>query len=200
MSPQQQMIVDSFQSETYVQNRMDVQHEPLWDTVTFAAAAIITPNASAFYTNVGPASGKTLAGTNLTQANELPAPEAFSIMGMRFRLGEDILLADMVAIFNGFAVQFTLGQKEYNEGPPWFYNVGGGVDGYTTRTDNSFLTNGVPGRESMHKLAIPIVIENQMTFAARLQGNNLTLAAAGAGGTGATTQLLLDGLHARGVQ
>ena len=79
MSPQQQMIVDSFQSDTYVQNRMDVQHEPLWDTVVFAAAATITENTSSFYTNVGPASGKTLAATNLTQNSELPAPEAFSI-------------------------------------------------------------------------------------------------------------------------
>ena len=200
MTPQQQMIVDSFQSDTYVQDRMDVQHEPLWDTVTFAAAGTITETGSSFFTNVGPASGKTLAGTNLTQQSELPAPQAFSILGFRFRLGEDILLADMVAILNGFAVQFRLGEKDYNTGPPWFYNVGGGIDGHTTRTDNSFLTNGVPGRDSMHKLAIPIVIENQMTFSGRLRGNNLVLTAAAAGGTGATTQLLLDGLHARGVQ
>jgi 1-aminocyclopropane-1-carboxylate deaminase/D-cysteine desulfhydrase-like pyridoxal-dependent ACC family enzyme len=52
----------------------------------------------------------------------------------------------------------------------------------------------------MHKLAIPIVIENQMTFMGQLQGNQVNLTAAVAGGTGFTLVALLDGLYARGVQ
>jgi hypothetical protein len=39
-----------------------------------------------------------------------------------------------------------------------------------------------------------------MNFSATLVGNNLTLSAGAIGGTGALLQLLLDGLHARGVQ
>lgn len=200
MTPQQAMIVDSFQSETYVQNRMDVQHTPIWDTVTTAAAGTITQTNSALFTNVGPASGKTLAQTNMSQQNKLPAPEAFSILGFRLRLGEDILRADMLGILNGFAVNFVLGQKPYNQGPPWYYTAGGGIWGFSTITDQATYTNGLPSRESMHKLAIPIVIENQMNFSANLVGNNLVLSAANIGGTGATVQLLLDGLYARGVQ
>ncbi len=42
--------------------------------------------------------------------------------------------------------------------------------------------------------------KNQMTFAANLQGNALTLTSAANGGTGITLILLLDGLYARGVQ
>jgi hypothetical protein len=61
-------------------------------------------------------------------------------------------------------------------------------------------TNGYPSREAMHKLAIPIVIENQMTFYAQLTGTAATLTAGASGGTGATLQLLLDGFYARGVQ
>lgn len=200
MTPQQQMIVDSFNSETYIKNRMDVQHTPLYDTVVFAAAGTITPNASAFFTNVGPASGKTVALTNMTQANRLPAPEAFAILSMRFRIGEDILRADMLGIINGFALRFFLGQKIYNQAPPWYYNAGGGIWGFSNITDQATYTNGTPSRESMHKLAIPMVIENQMNFSGNLEGNNLVLSAGAIGGTGATLVFLLDGLYARGVQ
>ena len=199
-TPQQQLIVDSFRSETYVQNRMDVQHTPLWDTVTYAAAATITTNTSAFFTNVGPAAGKTLAGTNMTTGNRLDAPQAFSIMGIRFRWAENILLADLNSILAGFALNFVLGQKSYNQGPLYYYNSGGGIDGFTTRSDSSVYTNGQPSRAAAHTIAIPIVIENQMNFSAELVGANFVLAAAGAGGTGAVFQLLLDGLYARGVQ
>ena len=52
----------------------------------------------------------------------------------------------------------------------------------------------------MHKLAIPIVIENQMTFEAHLTGTAYVAALAAAGGTGINLTLLLDGLYARGVQ
>jgi hypothetical protein len=200
MTPQQQMIVDAFNSEVYVANKMDVQHTPIYDTVVFAAGATINDTTSAFFTNVGPASGKTLAQSNMRQGNRLPAPEAFSVFGFRFRWSENILLADLIAILNGFALEFSLGQKVYNRGPLWYFSAGGGIDGFSTRTDSSVYTNGLPSREAMHKLAIPIVIENQMEFSARLVGSPITLAAAGAGGTGATIQLLLDGLYARGVQ
>jgi len=200
MTPQQQMIVDSFNSSTYVDNRMDVQHTPLYDTVVLAAAASLTPLTSAFFTNVGAASAKTVALTNMSQANRLPAPEAFSILSMRFRLGEDILRADMLDIINGFALRFFLGQKIYNQAPPWYYSAGGGIWGFSNVTDQATYTNGTPSRESMHKLAIPMVIENQMNFSGNLEGNALTLGAVGIGGTGATLQFLLDGLYARGVQ
>lgn len=201
LTPQQQMIFESFQNETYVQNRMDVQHEPLWDTQTFAAAATISQTTAFWFTNVGSISGKTIAQTNLSVAGgELPAPEAFSILGIRFRYQENILRSDLLSIISGFAIVFTLGKKPYNTGTPWFYNAGGGIYGFSTITDEATYSNGMPGRSDMHKLAIPIVIENKMHFDANLQGANLTLAAAGVGGTGAVLQLLLDGLHARGVQ
>lgn len=200
MTSQQQMILDAFQSEVYVSNRMDVQHTPIYDTVTIAAAASLSVLTSAFFTNVGPASLKTVALTNLTQSQRLPAPEAFSIFGFRLRWSEDILLADLTAILNGMCLEFYLGQKVYQRAPLWYFNAGGGIDGFSTRTASSVYTNGVPAREAMHKLAIPIVIENQMTFYAQLQGTALTMTASGGGGTGVTLQLLLDGFYARGVQ
>ena len=200
MTPQQQMIVDAFQSEVYVNNRMDVQHTPLYDTVVYAAAATITLNNSQFFTNVGSASGKTLALTNVTQAQKLPAPEAFSVFGLRYRWSEDVLLADLLSILNGFCLEFHLGQKYYQRGPLWYYSAGGGIFASVTTAATTVFTNGMPGRDAMHKLAIPVVIENQMTFYAQLNGNNYVLTAASDDGTGFTQQLLLDGLYARGVQ
>lgn len=200
MTSQQQMIVDAFNSEIYVNNRMDVQHTPLYDTVQFAAGATVSQLTSALFTNVGPASGKTLALTNVTQQQKLPAPEAFSIFGFRFRWSEDILRADLQSVINGFAVEFYLGQKVYQRAPIWYLAAGGGIYGFTTKVSEAIYSNGLPSREAMHKLAIPIVIENQMTFFAQLVGTPFTLAAGAAGGTGFTMQLLLDGLYARGVQ
>jgi len=200
MTSQQQMIVDAFNSEIYVNNRMDVQHTPLYDTVVFAAGATVSQLTSALFTNVGPASGKTLALTNVTQQQKLAAPEAFSIFGFRFRFSEDILRADIQTILNTFAVEFYLGQKVYQRAPIWYMTAGGGLYAFTTRTAESSYSNGLPSREAMHKLAIPIVVENQMTFFGQLVGNPYILTAATSGGTGFTMQLLLDGLYARGVQ
>lgn len=190
------VIVSAFNSATYIDDKLDVQHEPLYDTLTFAAAATIASTTARWFSNVDSGSGKTLAQTNMTRNNQLPAPEAFSINAIRLRWSETILLADLVAILNGFALQFVIGKKPYNTGPLWHYNAGGGIFG----TQTGIATNGVPSREAMHTLAIPIVIENGADFEASLQGNNLTLTTAVLGGTGAILTLLLDGLHARGVQ
>ena len=197
---QQQMIVDAFQSAVYVQDQMDVQHTPVYDTVTLAASGTVSQLTTAFFTNVGPASSKTLAQTNMTQQQRLPAPEAFSIFGIRLRWQENILYADLITLLTNFALSLTLGQKRYQLAPLWYFSAGGGIWGFSTITSSSNYVNGWPGREAMHKLAIPIVIENQMTFSAQFEGNSQTLTAAASGGTGATLQLLLDGLYARGVQ
>lgn len=200
MTPQQQMIVEAFNSEVYVQNRMDVQHTPLYDKVTVAVATAVTNINTTFFTNVGPASNKTVADTNMSQSQRLAAPEAFSIFGFRLRWAENILLADLITLLNNFCLEFYLGQKVYQRAPLWHFNAGGGISAFTTKTDAAIYVNGIPHREAMHKLAIPIVIENQMTFFAQLQGTTFTTTAAGSGGTGLNLTLLLDGFYARGVQ
>jgi len=205
-TPQQQMIIDAFNSEVYVANRMDVQHTPIYDTITLNAGSAVSSLTTAFFTNVGPASSKTLALTNMTQSQRLPAPEAFSIFGFRLRWSENIYSVDLLNILNGFALEFYLGQKVYQRAPLWYFGAGGGISGFNyaaysgTTIGSNILTNGVPVRESMHKLAIPIVIENQMTFYAQLVGTTQNLATSTAGSTGLTLQLLLDGFYARGVQ
>jgi len=194
------MILDAFQSDVYVEGRVDVQNEPLYDTITVALAATLNELSSALFTNVGPASGKTFGQTNLSQSRRLPAPEAFSVLGIRLYWNEDVAIADILAIAGntgtGFAFEFYLGQKSYNRGPLWYYSAGGGITNYNPVPALGLFTNGVPDRNSMHKLAIPLVIENQGEFYARLTGNAYVIT----GATGFLLMALLDGLHARGVQ
>jgi hypothetical protein len=53
----------------------------------------------------------------------------------------------------------------------------------------------------MHELALNIVIDNQASFFGQMNvPSTITLTAGGSGGTGLVSQLLLDGLYARGVQ
>lgn len=200
MTQSQATIMEAFMSKHYVPNQMAVQHTPLYDTVTIAAGGAVNQTTGSWFTNVGPASGKTLAQTNLRLVSQLAAPQAFAIFGVRIRWSENILLADLISILNGFALNFVLGDRAVQVAPIWYFPAGGGIDGFTTLNATSVYTNGNPTREAMHKLAIPIVIESVMNFAADLQGNAFTLAAAGAGGTGLTLQLLLDGLYAKGVE
>jgi hypothetical protein len=197
MTPQQQMITDAFNSETYDPLKMDVQDTPLYDTVTLAAGGSVSVLTTQFF---GSPAGKTIAQTNLTQIQKLPAPEAFSIFAFRFKWLESIILADLLTITNNFCLEFFLGQKCYQRGPLWIYNAGGGISGFFTNSQTSVFTNGMPGRNEMHKLAISLVIENQMQFFGQLNGTTQTLTAAVSGGTGATLQLVLSGLYARGVQ
>ena len=215
VAQQQSWILQQFNGTTYSPNAMDVQHEPLYDTLVFDDGAQI-PNNTQFFTN--PAN-KTLAQTNVTTAKRLDAPEAFAVMGIGLRVAEDVLLADLIAFFGSagasasggtssvsnetaYALEFWIGQKEYNRAPVWFYNVGSGADGFSVVSGQSAITNGRPGKGDRHELAINIVIDNQASFYGQLVSATslLTLTAAASGGTGITLVLILDGLHARGVQ
>ncbi len=196
-------ITQQFSGSTYMPNNMDVQHEPLYDTLwdpntgaPYAAGSTI-PNLAQFFT--APTS-KTLAQTNVTTAKRLDAPEAFAVMGIRLRFAENILIADALALYNDFCLEFWIGQKSYNRAPLWFYCVGGGIAGFTGVATGQAVTNGLPGRNAMHALQINIVVDNQASFFGQLDGSNVVLAAASVGGTGANIMMLLDGLHARGVQ
>jgi len=196
---QQSWIFQQFNGTTYVPNSMDVQHEPLYDENTFAAGATI-PNQSQFFTS--PA-GKTLAQTNVTSPKKLDAPEAFTVMGINWKVRENILLADFITLIDGatgFCSEFWIGQKSYNRGPLWFYVTGGGITGIDIQSGASALTNGRTGKNDRHTLAINIVVDNQASFYGQLTGTAVVLTASGSGGTGAGLMMLLDGLHARGVQ
>lgn len=190
-------IQQQFNGTTYQPNSMDVQSEPIYDTLTTAAAAAITSNANQFFTAP---TGKNYSQTNVLEIRKLPAPEAFAVMAIKLFVQSDILLADFVAIGKNFAFEFWIGQKWYNRAPSLFYNAGFGIAGFSTFSSAASLTNGMPGRHAAHALEINIVIDNQASFYGNLNGTTTTMTAAASGGTGSNIVLVLDGLHARGVQ
>ena len=198
ITAQQQFIINSFKGQIYVSNTLDVQDTPIYDTITYAAAGTInTPNSSLF-TNVESSSGKTFAQTNMTQNSKLDAPEAFSVFGVRVGISEDILRSDLQTLLNSWAFEFWLGKKEYQRANIRHFSSGWGIAGATTKTSESFYTNGWPSRDAMNVVAVKLVIANQMSFFAQLTGaSSQVLSASGAG---LILLCELVGLYARGVQ
>jgi hypothetical protein len=199
---QQAYIFAQFNGTTYQPNAMDVQHEPIYDTYTQTAGTGNTiPNLTQFFTNP---QNKTINQTNVQRPKQLDAPEAFAVMSIRAHILENILLADLINLFNSMVLEFWIGNKWYNRGPLWHYNAGGGIAGAVSTTANATTitawNNGTQGRNNMGTLEINIVIDNQASFYGQLNGVAVVLTAAASGGTGATIMMLLDGLHARGVQ
>jgi hypothetical protein len=200
VNQQRQFIIDSFRGQIIISDQMDVQDTPIYDTVTYAASATITTPNSQFFTNVGSASGKSFVQTNMTQSQKLTAPEAFSVFGVRFYWDSTILRADLNLLLQNFVYEFWMLTKNYQRAPLMHFSAGMGIDGYTTRTNESFYTNGTPNRDSMHLLQIPLVISNQLSFYGQLvgpiSGNSSTLSSSG---NGAILITELVGLYARGV-
>jgi hypothetical protein len=178
---------------------MDVQHEPLYDTLTLSAGSnVLSATLSQqFFNNP---QNKTINQTNVTKPGQISAPEAFAVMCIQFWLDSNILLADFRAMYNNFCLEFYIGQKSYNRAPLWYYCAGGGITGYFTTGSTSVLDNGTPGSNAKNPREINIVIDNQASFYGQLDGAQITLTASGSGGTGLTAMMLLDGYHARGVQ
>jgi hypothetical protein len=198
ISQQQSFIIESFRGQIYISDELDVQDTPLYDTDTYAAGATInTPN-SQFFSNVESGAGKNYAQTNMSENRRLAAPEAFSVFGIRLGWSEDILRSDLQTFLNSWAYEFWLGQKNYSRANIRHYSSGWGISGYTTRTAESFYTNGLPGRGSMNMIMVKLVIANQMSFYAQLTGAaSQVLSSSGSG------MILLNelvGLYARGVQ
>lgn len=198
ISQQQSFIIESFRGQIYISDELDVQDTPVYDTDTYAAGQTInTPN-SQFFSNVESNSGKTYAQTNMQENRRLAAPEAFSVFGIRLGWSEDILRSDLQTFLNSWAYEFWLGQKNYSRANVRHYSSGWGISGYTTRTAESFYTNGLAGRGSMNLIMVKLVVANQMSFYAQLTGAaSQTLSSSGNG------LILLNelvGLYARGVQ
>jgi hypothetical protein len=193
-SQQQRMIVEAFRAEEYIKDKMDVQAEPIFDTNSEVAAAVITtgkPTAQ-FFTNI---SGKGPQLTNMTQPNELMNPEALSIFAYRYYLDPRNSILDSESVMAGFRLDFIMGRKPYQSIPLWQIPQGGGID-VQGCCDGCVVHNGRPTKEAIRPIAITLILEQGVRFEGILNGDaSYTI-------DGATFihQLNLDGLHARGVQ
>jgi hypothetical protein len=198
ITDQQMFIINSFRGQIYISDTLDVQDTPVYDTLTYAAGGTISLSNDSFFANIEQGSGKTQAQTNMTQNNKLDAPEAISVFGIRLGYSEDILRSDLQTLLNSWAYQFSLGKKYYSLANIRHYSAGWGISGATTRTAESFYTNGFPSRGSMNLLEIKLVIANQMSFYAQLVGNTAQVLSSSGNGLILLNELV--GLYARGVQ
>jgi hypothetical protein len=200
VTQQQAYIINSFRGQIYISDQLDVQDTPLYDTLTYTAGASITKTNSAFWANVANNSGKTIAQTNMTNNEVLPAPEAFAVFSVKVGWSEGVLRSDLQTLVDGCAYQLNLGKKPYQQGNLRHYSPGWGIFGVTTKTAESLYTNSYPSAGSMNLIDIKLVIANQMSFLGFLDGfasGSQTLSSAGAG------LILINefgGLYARGVQ
>lgn len=198
----QQVLLQAFNVRVYDETQTDVQQTPVYDTVTIAASGTLSTQTSQWFVNVGGSSSKNYSKTNMGTPKRLAAPETFSVQSIRLKFSELITLADFVAIQNGFAFEFWIGQKVYQRCPIWMLAAGGGIVGTGTSTTVAATTitawtNGVPASNATLTLNLPLVLGNQVDFYAQLAGDTQTLSA---GGTGAIMQCVLEGYYSRGIQ
>jgi len=202
VTAQQQFIINSFKGTIYVSNTLDVEDTPLYDTISYTAAQTIQGGQnsnSSFFTNTGPTSGKSDALTNMTLPQQLPAPEAFAVFGVRLGWSEDILRADLTTLLNTWDYQFWLSKKVYQQANIRHFSAGWGISGFSTQQGDSVYTNGWPARNSINMLSVKLVLANQQSFFGFLSGNNAGQLLS-ANGTGLIMINELVGLYARGVQ
>jgi hypothetical protein len=192
-SQQQQMIMEAFRAEEYIKDQMDVQAEPVYDTLSEVAGAIIAQGSTTaqFFKNI---QNKTLNLTNMTESGQLMNPEALAIFAYRYYLDPRNSVEDCEAVLAGFAFQFTMGRKPYQTAPLWMLPQGGGLDLQGGDCD-CIVHNGRPTKEAIRPIAITLVLEQGVNFVADLIGPNYTIV-----GDRFIHQVNLDGLHARGIQ
>lgn len=184
---------------------VDIQQIPLYDTFTVAAATAIVPPVQ-FYTvpigtsGSGFATAKTVVQTNLTQPQRLEAPRSFEVHALRLYVQQDVLFADLVALYRNLVAVLIVGEKNYQQGPVWFFPAGGGITGNPTIAAASNWQNGERNPLAINLIASPFLVklEQGENFRVELQGTTGFTTAAG--GTGLTLVSVLDGILTRQVQ
>jgi hypothetical protein len=198
VTAQQSFIINNFRGQIYISDQLDVEDTPLYDTFTATAGFTMTTDNSKLFANVELGSGKTAAQTNMTENRQLPAPEAFSVFGIRLGWSEAILRSDLQTFVDSWAYDLWLGNKSYNKANPRHFSSGWGISGFSTRTGESAYTNGWSDRTSMNTLAVKLVFANQQSFFAQFIGSQSQVFSLN--GTGGIFLNELVGLYARGVQ
>ncbi|MGH7487925.1 MAG: hypothetical protein ACREMY_20340, partial [bacterium] len=146
-----------------VSGLLDVINQPMYDSVSFAAAAAMAKT-TLFQTPIGQ-SGKTLAQTNMTKAGQLEQPQKLVIRSIRLYLANNTNPTDLQNFLSNVSFVLTIGKKPFLEVPAVFLSAGcGGIAyaaaelGTVAAGDVPFAStsNGVPDPRSTFTLDQPI--------------------------------------------
>lgn len=186
--------MEAFRAEEYIKDQMDVQSEPLYDTLSQVAGDVLQSGQSntSFFSIVA---GKDLNLTNMVQPNQLMNPEAQAVMAYRYYLDPRNSILDSENVMASFAMQFEMGRKAYQTIPLWMIPQGGGLFTSGCCGDACVVTNGEPKKDAIRTLGVTLILEQGVRFEGKLIGVDYTI-----DGETFIHQLNLDGLHARGIQ
>ncbi len=182
-----------------VPNLADRQAWELYDRVTVATNTVTATSIIFFQTPIS--ATKTKNDTNLIQAGRLEDPQRFFVTALRFIFASDILSADLNAFLSVYFCEFYIGQKIYQEGPLVLFPGGAGVQGQTSRTDESNWNNGVANPAAINLLGeegIWILQGQQFRTEVKTSATFTTSNATAA--TGLDILCVLDGILYRQVQ
>lgn len=163
------------------------------------AAGSTTQTVYQFFSEaIGPSVTK--VDTNLVQANRLPPPQAFQVVGVGFQFGPGMVLADIEQFLLNYYFEFKIGMKVFLEGPLSLFPAGGGIGGFTGENVGVYDV-GLPVPQAVRYFEnYPRIIPPNVYFGVQVQGDAFTLTASGNGGKGLQLMACLFGIWDREVQ
>ncbi len=167
---------------------VDELREPLFDTITADAGAVLPSTINMFTVGQNDTKGPEL--TNMTANGELPSPERMSVYGIRMAFFNTVE-ADVDAIIRGYCVRLVVSGKAKFTAPIEYCAAGGGLYAGTA------VQNGLPSKEAgvMFPEGYQIDIEAGQRFSLQLVARQGVTLAADPDGTGLFLRAMLDGLH-----
>lgn len=172
----------------------------LYDTYTMTGSGAV-PATINFFGNIVGQSNVTKVHTNMTQAFQLPANEAFYLLSMRVGMINNDL-ADVLNWQQKYYASLIIGgaDKAFLEGPLHLFPGGTGVDGFAattaTTTTIAAANNGMACSKSVFELGMDwgIWIPGGIPFKVRIEGATFNAVKSGA------LVVILEGIKREGVQ
>lgn len=196
-APQGEKKLDA---NTFVGNLVDRGPWQLYDTVVIAQAASTGTSILPF--SVPISSTKTKLLTNMSKANQLPAPQRFLMRSLGFMFSATTILADQNLICENCYFEFRIDQKIYHEGRMEFYPSGLGIAGASTANNQQAWQIGqqtLTARRDFGDFAR--LISDNLTFSLSIIFPTAqTMTTTANGGVGVSLVCVLDGILDRSVQ
>lgn len=138
-----------------VANMADILQWTVYDEFSYAAGGTV-PTQFEFFTSPIGQGGKTKADTNMTLVSQFPSPTWMNVTHLGFYFNPTVLPIDLDAILDQSYFEFWVNNKVYAEGKIQQFPSGAGVNGFTTNTATSQVTNGFAQLSNMQDLRVPM--------------------------------------------
>ena|ERR1700722_12944444 len=185
------------------EGRADIVPWLLYDRLFTSAATATSVEYDFFTTPIGGA--KYQQDTNLTQVQQLPNPQHFNCTSLQMYFSSQMIASDIGKFLDTYYLQFWIGDKVYAQGPLSMFPGGGGITGFTTATNTSIYSNGIPSPHAVVDFRMgdnPIghhILQGQ-NFVVKVLTNAGFTTSATSGAIGLSLLCVLNGVLSRSVQ